>query len=76
MKTFTSIQTFPEGTCGYREDSRRIFLIEADPKRDGLYKMSEFQTNQGGKADRFSMYYGKCNQAKILELSEDMIEVI
>lgn len=76
MKTFTSIKAFPVGSSGHDKGMKRIYLIEADPKREGLYKMSEFQVKSGAKPKRFSLYYGKCNQAKILEESKSMIEVI
>tara|TARA_R110000851_G_scaffold1183_1_gene4133 strand:+ start:1152 stop:1382 length:231 start_codon:yes stop_codon:yes gene_type:complete len=76
MKTFTSIEKFTVGTIGHKEDGRIIFLIEADPKREGLYKMSEIQTEAGKKARKYPAYYGKCNQSIILELSKGMIEVV
>ena len=76
MKTFTSIKKFPVGTIGHKEGGRIIFLIEADPKREGLYKMSEIQTGEGKKARKYPAYYGKCNQSKILELAKDMIEAV
>jgi len=76
MKTFTSIEAYPEGTCGFRDNGRKIYVIEADPKREGLYKMSEYQVSDSEKTQKFSKYYGKCNQAKIIELSKNMIEVI
>jgi len=74
MKTFTSIHKFPKGSCGYREGARRIFVVWADPKRDGLYRMTEFQAG-AGKTKQFSFLYGKSNQEKILKYTKDMIEV-
>ena len=75
MRTFTSIHTYPIGSCGYDKNERMIFLVEADPKREGLYKMSQFQTEEGKKPRRYSIYYGKCNQGNILEATKKMIEV-
>jgi len=72
---FTSINSFSTGTCGHDENLRMINFIEADTKRPGLLKMSQFITKQNGKKpQRFSLYYGKCNQAKIIEISKKMIK--
>ena len=78
MKTFTTIEYYPEGTWGHDINSSRIFIIDEDPKRPNLYRMGEIQTkgNNGQKEHRYSVYFGKCNQSKILELSKDMIEVL
>ena len=76
MKTFTSIKKYPEGTCGYRANLRIIFLVESDPKREGMYKMSEFQTGEEGeKTTRFIKAYGKSRQSWILEQTKAMIEI-
>ena len=69
MKTFTSSSII-------NKDYSKIWLIEPDEKREGLYKMGQIQLVRGEKPRRFSKYFGKCNQAKILELSKSMIEVI
>ena len=69
MKTFTSLSTI-------NKDFSRIWIIEADAKREGLYKMGQIQLITGQKPRKFSKYFGKCNQATILELSKNMIEVI
>jgi len=71
MKTFASVKPFN----GQSQKGRRIFVVEGDSKREGLYKMSEFRVMDNGKTEKFSMYYGKRNQSTILEYSKDMIEV-
>ena len=71
MKTFTSIKPFN----GQSQKGRRIFVVEGDSKRKGLYKMSEYRVIDNEKTAKFSMYYGKCNQSTILECTKDMIEV-
>ena len=77
MKTFTSIEKFPEGSVGHDQNIRQIYIVEADPKREGLYKATVVQTSYGDdKARSFSHYYGKCNQEKILEMTKTMIEVL
>mgnify|MGYP003627022506 FL=1 len=71
MKTFTSSRV-----SSNNPNLTVIYIVEADPKREGFYKMGEIQVVKGKKkVNRFSLYYGKSNQAKILELTKDMIEV-
>ena len=75
MKTFTSISKYREGTAGFERNGRNIVIIEADPKREGLYKMGMYITMDGEKTTRHSLAYGKSRQSEILEASKDMIEV-
>ena len=75
MKTFTKITNFPKGTSGHDKDMRIIDVIWEDPKRAGLYIWTEFQAGNG-KANRYSVAYGKSNQTDILKASKSMIEVI
>ena len=77
MKTFTSIKKFREGSFGHDQNMRIIYIVEADPKREGLYRATEVTTSYGdNKARNYSLYYGKCNQEKILEMTKKMIEVL
>ena len=74
MKTFTSISKFPAGTSGHAKDMREIRIIEADPKREGMYIQRRIQVG-GGKVRIHCDYYGKKNQAKIIENAQKMFEV-
>lgn len=75
MKTFTDIQRFPEGTSGHSSNSVMINVIEADPKREGLYIMRQYQVGDSYKTRKYCLMYGKKNQAAIIEASRNMIEV-
>jgi predicted ATPase len=68
MKTFTSIKKSYHGHSV-------ITIIEADLKREGLYKMGEIHVGRFDKPRKFSLAYGKKNQAKIIAAAKDMIEV-
>jgi hypothetical protein len=75
MKTYTRAARYPVGTVGHSKNSMMINIIEPDPKREGLYIWSQYQTQKGAKARRFCWMYGKCNQAAILKETKNMIEV-
>lgn len=75
MKTFTIIESNNSKNAaeGFYAS---VYVIEEDLKREGLYKMTRYSVNNNPKNTRgWSCYYGKNNQARILELSKKMIEV-
>ena len=75
MDTYTSIKEFSTGSSGALYNGRRVFIIEQDPKRPLLYRMSEYQVIPGFKTIKHSVYYGKSRQSEILKQSENMFKV-
>jgi len=71
MKTYELIkaQTFGSGREGFLK-----YIVEPDPKREGLYKSSVIQI-VGGESNKFSHLYGKCNQSEIQKLIAISTEV-
>ena len=75
MKTFTQISKFREGSYGASKNGKMIHVIWEDPKREGLYTLTQFQVFDGEKTRRYCDLYGKCNQEQIISLTKDFYEV-
>ena len=75
MKTFTSIKR--NETAGYYPElNSTVYVVEADPKREGFYKMTSTSVfNTSRKSETRSFLYGKCNQDEIIERTKTMIEL-
>ena len=73
MKSYELIQDYLFGGSDKVAGFKKL-IITPDPKREGLYKVSEANSLDGYKYT-WSHLYGKCNQAKIQQLIKIAVEV-